>query len=122
MNNGEILDYPRGHGTAEERHHEIVEVRMHAGVLGDTESEIDGGNDTHWPSIHPIRTAVEVGKVRKPGMIWESQVEREPKWDTGPPVIVEVDKNSHICRGGDLQVNQHLPNIACVFLLEIETP
>ena len=72
VNNGEIFDRPQSHGPAEERHHEIVEVCVHGSVQGDAESEIGGGNDTHWPTIHPIRTVVEVGKVGEPGMIWEN--------------------------------------------------
>jgi len=74
------------------------------GVPDDTE-----GEDAVWPKIYHIRAAVEVGKVRKPGVVWESQIEHKLKGDSGLSVGIEIDKNSHVRRGGDLRVNQYHP-------------
>ena len=114
MNYGEILDQ---HGTAEERHHEIVKVRVHDGTPGDTEGEVWGGEGAVLPPVHHIRAAVYVGKVTKPMMVWESQIEHELERDSG--VSAEIDKDFHIRRDGDFKMNQYPPNITRVYLFEV---
>ena len=119
VENGEVLNYPRGCSPAEERHHEIVEVCAYVVIPSDTESEVGCGNDGFWPSCQRIRTEAEVGKVREPRMIWENQIEHKFRRDRGPSSGADVSKDSHTRRGRDSQVNQHPPDIACVVLLEV---
>lgn len=114
--NGGIFNYPCSHGPLEDRHHEIVEMCVHDVVPSDTEYEADGGSDASRSNIYPIRTMVEVSG--EPKVISESQIEHKSKRDSGLFAVVEVDKNSRICRGGGLQLNYHPPNSTCVFLLE----
>jgi len=45
---------------------------VHTADPSDAESEVGGGDGAGGLIVHPIRAAVEVGEVRKPGMIWES--------------------------------------------------
>ena len=118
VNHGQILDRPRGRGPAGEWHHKTVEVSAHVVVPVDAESNVVGVNDAGWSASHRIRAAAEVGEVREPGMIWESQIKHEFRRDRSRSA--GVDKNLNIRRIGDLEVNQYPSDITRVLVFEIQ--
>ena len=55
---------------------------------------------SHWGNQHCSRISQRSLVNHTPSFPSGFPGEREPKRDTGPPIIVEVDENSHICRAG----------------------
>ena len=93
---------------------------MKNAVPDDIESEVVNVDDAGRAGVRRIRATVDVRKVRESGVIWENQVEYKVKRDSGQIVGTDFDKNFDVGRKWDLEVDQHPPNIARVFLFEVQ--